>query len=219
MHISYLQKLLSFFYPVKISEAQGISTPIIGLYKFQGRWQLSAATAIYSDGAAYAPLKLAFNFLKNELHQKQKMLVLGAGLGSAVSVMHNLNISLENTLVEIDPQIIAWGKPILEAETKQNCTWVCSDVLQFVERESNTYDLIVLDVFQDRVVPHFISTTSFLSHCKRMLQNHKSVLVFNYIINNETQWADTLENVKTIFKIDHIIAKGINRIMILRNIA
>ena len=217
MTINLLQRFFSYFYPIKVADAVGKTTPHIGLYRYAGRWQLSAATALYSDGAAYRPLRAAFNYLKKELTQKQKMLVLGGGLGSAVAILHKLKLPIHSTLVEIDPQIINWGKDIIEAETKYPCQWINADVQQFVGQHNNTYDLIVLDVFQDRIVPLFVSTASFLQQCKTLLSDNKSVLVFNFIINNEDNWKEALSNIQSVFTVEHTISMGINRIMMLRN--
>ena len=217
MTINFLQRFFSYFYPIKVADAVGKTTPHIGLYRYAGRWQLSAATALYSDGAAYRPIRAAFNYLKKELPQKQNMLVLGGGLGSAVAILHKLKLPIHSTLVEIDPQIINWGKDIIEAETKYPCHWINADVQQFVSQHNATYDLIVLDVFQDRIVPQFVSNTSFLQQCKALMSDDKSVLIFNYIINNEENWKEALQNIQNVFTIEHTINIGINRIMMLRN--
>jgi spermidine synthase len=215
--INLLQRFFSYFYPIKVDSAVGKTTPHLALYRYAGRWQLSAATALYSDGAAYRPLRAAFNYLKKELPQKQNMLVLGGGLGSAVAILHKLKLPIHSTLVEIDPQIISWGKEIIDTETKYPCQWINADVQQFVGQHKATYDLIVLDVFQDRIVPLFVSTTSFLQQCKTLLSDNKSVLVFNFIINNEDNWKEALSNIQSVFTIEHSISMGINRIMMLRN--
>lgn len=177
---------------------------------------MSAATAVYSDGAAYRPLTEAFAYLKKALPQKQNMLVLGAGLGSAVSVLNKMNISIPCTLVDIDPQVINWGETIIKAETNMPCQWICEDVQTFVQHHSKKYDLIVLDVFQDRLVPQFVTTIPFLKQYSQLLLNEKSHLVFNYIINNQEKWEASLKNIQAVFGIEHTISIGINRIMILR---
>lgn len=218
MKPNLLQRFFSYLYPVKIASAAGKTTPLLGLYRFQGRWQLSAATALYSDGAAYRPLSAAFSYLKKELPQKQSMLVLGAGLGSAVSVWYKMGFNVPpTTLVDIDPQIITWGKALLKEETGNNCDWICADVQDYVSRKQPYYDLVILDIFQDRIVPGFVTTIAFLNNCKQLLEPGNSVLVLNYIINNEENWKTALHHIKSVFTIEHTIPMGINRILILRN--
>lgn len=218
MKVSLLQQILSYLFPVKITFAPGKTTPVLGLYRFRGRWQLSAATAIYSDGAAYRPLTEAFGYLKKELPTQKNMLVLGAGLGSAVSVLHKMNtIIADTTLVDIDPQVIEWGKDIIDAEQDNQYQWVSADVRDFVRAEKKLYDLIIVDVFQDRIVPGFVSSADFLKNCLQLMSKNKAALVLNYIVNNEASWKQAQAIIEQLFTVEHIIAIGINRILILRS--
>lgn len=218
MKIDFFQHLFSFLFPVKVASAAGKTTPILELYRFRGRWQLSSATAVYSDGAAYRPLTEAFGYLKKQLPGKQNMLVLGAGLGSAVSVLNSLSINIPCTLVDIDPQVIKWGEEIIQSETQIPSQWICADVQDFVGNHKVSYDLIILDIFQDRLVPQFVTTIKFLRECSSLLRNEQSHLVFNYIINNQEKWETAVQNIQSVFKVEHTISIGINRIMILKNI-
>jgi spermidine synthase len=216
VRLSIFQNIFSYIYPVKVIEAFGKTTPILTLYRYQRRWQLSASTVLYSDGAAYRPLATAFKYLRTELKKKQNMLVLGGGLGSAIAILHKLKMPIHSILVEIDPQIVTWGKEIIEEETQYPCEWLCADVQTFVEEHKSTYDLIILDVFQDRVVPHFVTGIPFLQQCHKLLNDPNSVLVFNYIINNNEHWETDLLQIQSVFHIEHMISIDINRIMILR---
>ena len=205
-------------FPVKIESSKGTSTPELTLYYFQGRWQLSAATALYSDGSVYKPLLLAFKYLQKERAKITNMLVLGAGLGSAVEVLARFNCYPSSTLVEIDPQIIAWANDLLHHQKSTTETkWICQDASDFIQTNRQCYDLVVLDIFEDRQVPNFVCTDSFLSACKNAVHKDKGILIFNYIINNERDWETLLALMQSIFIIQHIIAIGINRILILRN--
>lgn len=196
--------------------AKGITTPIVGLYRYCGRWQLSAATAIYSDGAAYRPLVSAFSFLSKEISSKKNMLVLGAGLGSAVSILHRQRIKMDTTLVDIDPQIIQWGKQIIEAETKYPCTWILDDVAEYVKKCKESFDIIVIDIFQDRIVPAFITSKAFLDSCHQILSNNKGVIVMNYIVCNEALWQEDFNSISSVFRVEKTISIGINKVIILR---
>jgi spermidine synthase len=218
LQLSRLQRLLSHLYPVKVASAAGQTTPEIRLYRFQGRWQLSSATALYSDGPAYRPLTAAFDYLGKRLEGRQHMLVLGAGLGSAAAILQKRNIRIPNiTLVDIDPQVICWGKETLQATPGVLYEWVCSDVQDFVANHPQRYELLIVDVFQDRVVPAFVSGPAFLLQCRQLLQLSTGILVLNYIINNEQAWETALLHLRSVFDIEHIIKIGINRILILKS--
>lgn len=216
MKVSLLKEILSYGWPIRIHTADGITTPRLGLYRYSGRWQLSAATALYSDGAAYTPLKKAFKKL-NQWNQRNEMLVLGAGLGSAVSVLHKMKQPIHTTLVEIDPKIIEWGKKIIPQSKDFPCKWICADVLRYVdEAPKGHFDLIVLDVFIDRIVPQFATSIGFLKKCAALLADEKSIMVFNYIINNDTEWEKAQQNIHEVFSVVDCIELGINRVLLLK---
>lgn len=217
MKLTALQKILSLFYPVRIATAKGATTPLLTLYRFQGRWQLSAATALYSDGADYRPLTTAFHYLKAELPAKKRMLVLGAGLGSAFAILKKKRYPLPHTtMVDIDAQVIAWAQELFP---EREMEWVCADVQDFARSSSGKkYDLLIIDVFLDRLVPQFVTKRPFLEACRSLLApGPGSVAVLNYIVNNDALWQAAQNEIGLVFKVEHVISIGINRILILRN--
>lgn len=188
---------------------------MLGLYLYQGRWQLGAATALYSDGYKYRPLHEAFHYLKRELQQTKQVLVLGAGLGSAVYVLDHMGIPLPVTLVDLDETVLEWAKEILPEHLKSNTTWICADAQQFVATASPaSCDLLVIDIFQDRIVPVFATSKDFLQHCSKLLRPEPGLAVINYIVNNEDSWETAKSHIKACFSIRHIISIGINKIII-----
>lgn len=218
MQLSLFQKWASYLYPVKVATASGLTTPVLILYRFRGRWQLSAATALYSDGPAYRPLTAAFDYLEARLADCRKVLVLGAGLGSAAAILHQRKIAPQCiTLVDIDPQVIRWGKETLDTSPGTRYEWVCSDVQDFAAQQSISCDLLIVDVFQDRIVPAFVTGPAFLQQCRQLLRPSIGILVLNYIINNEEGWATALLQIRAVFRVEHIIKIGINRILILKS--
>lgn len=212
MKVSLPKRLLSWLVPVKIRSFAGKTSPQLKLYLYRGRWQLASETALYSDGAAYTPLLLAFRALKDQVYSCHNMLVLGAGLGSAVSVLDGLAFKIpDTTLVDIDPAIIDLGKELL---TQDNLQWCCLDVRTFVAAETRQFELVVLDVFQDRLVPQFVCSRQFLEQCAALI-SPGGTMVFNYIINNEQSWQELQQLLPTIFIVKKIIAIRINRVLLL----
>ncbi|HTN18141.1 MAG TPA: methyltransferase domain-containing protein, partial [Chitinophagaceae bacterium] len=191
---------------------------VLILYRFRGRWQLSAASALYSDGPAYRPLTTAFGYLGQRLSACKEVLVLGAGLGSAAAILHQRKVQPQRiTLLDIDPQVIAWGKQTLETIPGTCYEWICADVQAFAAQQGQHYDLLIVDVFQDRIVPAFVTTSAFLQQCKRLLQPSTGIMVLNYIINNEQAWEASLLQLRAVFTVEHMIKIGINRILILKS--
>jgi spermidine synthase len=196
--------------------AAGKTTPALQLFLYRNHWQLAAETALYSDGAAYRPLKRAFQSLKNRLNTTKSMLVLGAGLGSAAYVLDDMGLHIPLTFVDIDDTSIAWAQELMPPPMAQNAQWHCADVRDFVGQHPKRYDMVVLDIFIDRIVPSFIVSPAFLNACSRLLNGPDALLVFNYIINKPAQWQSDRQLIESVFKIDQVIDLGLNQVLILQ---
>jgi spermidine synthase len=217
--ISRFQKFLSQFYPVKVRSASGITAPILDLFLYRGRWQLGSSTALYSDGHHYRPLLAAFKYLRKDLLVVENMLVLGAGLGSAAYILDRMKLNINTTFVDIDPTIINWAKELLPERLSKNNHWVCADAAEYIKIQQCQFEIIVIDIFIDRIVPQFVCSTSFLEHCKQLLKDDQSKIILNYIVNNKENWEEARENLNEIFRIQHVIDLGLNQIVIAKVIS
>lgn len=220
LKVSIIQSILSYLYPIKIRTIKGITYPEIYLYRYFGRWQLATNNVLYSDGNNYVPLRVAFNTLKKNAFKVQNMLVLGSGIGSILDILHTKKISIHSTLVEIEHEIIHIAKQLFKPDFYPHYQWVCQDAQNFIlQNNKKTYDLIVIDLFIDNIVPAFISNEDFIFSCSQLLSNNAdSVCVLNYIINQPEEWNKVLAILNKFFIVEKIIKIGLNRILILRKI-
>lgn len=216
MRLSFLKRLLSYLYPVKVKKSASAVNPVLELFYYQGQWQLATEDAVYSDGTRYRPLTLAFQKLKKELPNVQNILVLGTGLGSAVTILDQMKLHPSMTLVELDAQIIKWTKETLPQHLLPQLKFICDDAALFMEKNQERYDLVIVDIFNSRIVPAFVMTEKFLAQCKNAL-NKNGRLVLNYIINQKENWETSQENFSQIFPNHTIYESGLNRIFIARN--
>jgi spermidine synthase len=143
----------------------------------------------------------------------KNVLVLGAGLGSMVYVLHKRGYHPHFTLVENDKVILRWAMELLDSGYADQVTPICSDAMAYMEKNSAQYDLIFIDIFSGRVVPDFVFTPLFLRLCHSALAPGGHV-AFNYIINDDGQWARVRDTFSSVFKDVHIVDLGINRVMV-----
>lgn len=122
------------------------------------------------------------------------------------------------TFVDKNGDTLQWAKDLHEALAASNDTYYCEDANCFVQTNTTQYDLIVVDVFEGRVVPDFVLQEPFLRHCKNSL-NTKGILVMNYIQQQTEQWNMFYSNFKTIFPKNEILPLGTNKILIAYNFA
>ncbi|WP_276131996.1 hypothetical protein [Polluticoccus soli] len=186
---------------------------MLELFLYRGQYQLGTYDALYSDGARYVPLVTAFKELKPKLPAVHEVLVLGTGLASAVQILDKKGFHPAFTLVENDVTVLNWAMELLPDKLKENIKPVCEDAELYMQQQSNSYDLLVVDVFINRVVPPFVTAIPFLNKCRRSI-NPGGHFVLNYIVNSNEEWKLASANINEVFPSSHVIDRGINKIVI-----
>ncbi len=184
---------------------------MLELFLYHDNFQLATEDAVYSDGVRYRPLILAFAVPdKKEIKDLRDVLVLGTGLGSAVQILQAKGASPRYTLVDNDEVILNLAKPLL---TGHNIAYVCADAGQFMQKDNGRYDMLVVDIFRNRLVPPEFTTVSFFGLCYEKLRPG-GYFVFNYIAERQPEWDDALNNLRLVFGNVRVINEGINRITV-----
>ncbi len=211
VHAPVYKQLLSYLFPVSIRQSSSEQNKLLELSLYRGQYQLSTEEAYYSDGRRYRPLVLAFEQLANHLPEVQSVLLLGAGIGSAVQILMHKGFHPDYTFVDTDEKILEWATE-LQSGSGEHIEAVHQDAQQFMITCNKKYDLLVVDIFTDRVVPGFAIAETFLKQCRQGL-NPGGSFVMNYIINSEAEWQVLQHNLQTVFANPHIHELGINRII------
>jgi spermidine synthase len=212
LDIPFYKRIFSYFYPVTVRIAAGSHNPVLELLLYQNRWQLATGNALYSDGHRYRPLVEAFKYIQDYLPETNSVLVLGTGLASAVHILHHMGYHPMCTLVEIDQQILLWALEVLPEEAT-NVRPICADAKDFIQDTKEKYDVIIIDIFLDRVVPDFVKETEFIKKCREQL-NPGGKLIWNYIVNNTEEWEHIQYQLPTLFQQVKIIPFNINRVIV-----
>ncbi|OSZ81838.1 hypothetical protein CAP35_00795 [Chitinophagaceae bacterium IBVUCB1] len=207
------KRLLSYVFPVKLAAAASPQNAVLELCYYKGQYQLATYDALYSDGNRYRPLRLAVNYLQKRKAQPQTVLVLGTGLGSIVRIMHQHGYQSSFVLVEHDATILQWAADTLPDALLERITPVHEDAQKFIASDTGKYDWVVVDIFNSRVVPDFVTAEPFLLTCKRAL-NNKGYFILNYIVINKDAWQKTRHLLEKTFSKIEVLEDGMNRIVI-----
>ena len=215
MRVPFWKQVLSYFSPVVLWKGSSPVSPVLELLIFQGRFQLATTDALYSDGDRYRPLVTGFSALRDRLKSVKTVLVLGAGIGSAVDVLRRFGARPEITLVELDAVVARWTEELLREKDKARVRIVVDDAQAFIQKEKSTFDLIVVDVFTSRDAAPFVTAPDFLRACRARLSQTGS-LVLNYMQNSDTPttWEQTLERIRTALPGARFLAFGPNRVVV-----
>lgn len=173
-----MKKFLSFFVPIKAkSYSSTISGELVVRY-LNGRKVLDAAEANYSYGALQQVLHLGLRRIDFDQEQKN-VLVLGLGGGSIVeTIRKDFNSHAEITLVEIDPEIIRISHEEFDLEQYHGITIVKADAADYVRTAIGKFDVVVIDLFVQDVIPTVFTQKDFLMHLPRLIAPNGK-LIFN----------------------------------------
>ena len=164
------KKIISFVYPLILEEG---TTKLGQKYEVSyenGVKVLNSENANYSFGSLHQiMLKGIDEVLKK--HKPKKILVLGLGAGSILSIMKNkFKWPYTFTAVEIDADIVRLRKEYFDEEGTDNGEILCMDAKTAIHQlEDHRYDLIVDDVFWDNRMPEFCKELDYLKRNKTLL--------------------------------------------------
>ena len=183
-----IKKIFSYLFPIKIYEAKSSLSKAIEVTWTNGELVLDSENANYSYGSLQRILRLG---LKNIGYEKivpmKHILVLGVAGGSVIkTLVDEIKYKGKITGVEIDPEIIKIANTYFKLDEIENLEIVIDDAFEFVLKTKIKYDLIIIDIFQDTIMPNFLFETFFINRVCSLLKSHGFIL-FNTMLLNESQ--------------------------------
>ena len=113
----------------------------------------------------------------------KKILILGLGGGTMVSVLRNLLPESKIDVVEINPDLPDLAVQYFNFQPNTSTKIIISDALEFVRNSSELYDLIIFDIFDSEGTPPVFLTTEFMLKLKKMLSG-AGVIAINTLVNS-----------------------------------
>ena len=118
-------------------------------------------TGMYYDALLVSPYLVKEN---------PKVLVLGNGTGTYATMMKDyLHCDCEITAVEIDQKIIDLSYKYFKMNKDVNV--VCDDGRNFIARDKNTYDIILVDAYSSISAPFHMTTVEFFNSVREHLSD------------------------------------------------
>ena len=207
--------MLSYLQPVLLRQSPSDVSGSLELILYHHRFRLVTDGARYSDGDQYFPALAVVGHLEHSLPAVERVLVLGAGLGSIVQVIRARGCDPRFTLVEKDQTVLRWAREIFGEADSPKLELVCRDAESFMAQNQRKYDLIFVDIFQGRAVPDFVTGPSFLMQCRDSL-SPDGHLAINYIEVDQHQWEKARGLVAAVFPGCHLVSRDDSRILLSR---
>lgn len=140
---------------------------------------LDAKSVNYSYGGLHQAFRQLFRKIRIEKLNVGNILILGFGAGSVASILQKeYRIDCKITGVEIDPEVIKIGKEYFYLNSFRNLNLIEVDAFNFMEKNTETFDLVVVDLFIDKDVPIKAETSEFNNFIKKALMPNGH-LIFN----------------------------------------
>ncbi len=149
---------MSYLREVPVESRSSDINPHLQVSLIKNRFQLSTEKSIYSFDDLYRNFYRAFGQI--ELPQSgSKVLVLGLGLASIPYMLEKqFRKDYRYTAVEIDEVVIELASRYTLPRIDSNVQIVHADAEVFVETDQSRYDLIIVDLFLEDVIPPYFNT-------------------------------------------------------------
>lgn len=172
-------KTASYFADIQIEKVESAYSGTLEVICRKGRYALCTNNAVYSYDDLYVNFNDSFERLDLEAYALQNVLVLGLGLGSIPWLLEKKFHKIYNyTFVEIDQKIVNLAEHYTLSELSSSYEVICQDALEYTKNCKQTFDMVIVDLFIDNVVPSVFESLDFVQHLKRLLKQD-GLLLYN----------------------------------------
>lgn|GEM_PF-217934 len=169
--LTFLRHIWSFILGVKLHEYHSRLSGRLELWLINGHKVLNSENTNYSFDSLHRVFQKAFRELQIEKTPPENVLILGFGAGSVASILrHEYHFQCCITGVDADPLLLQIADEHFGMQASPLLQLHCADAAGFIATDTNTYDLIVTDVFIDIHVPESVTEAEFFHNCYRALK-------------------------------------------------
>lgn len=199
MKKKWWQVPLSYLTEIYIERTGSDHNEILDVILKEGRYQLVSKNAVYSFEDKYHNFRTCFERMNWEVLNVEKVLVLGLGLGSVPQMLETVfHKRFEYHLVEIDEVVIDLAHRYVLEHLGSPMQVFNTDALVFLEVTGEKYDLVIMDIFDDCVVPEAFQTAESLMKMKKLLKKN-GLLLYNRLNVTEDDHDETFNYYNTVF--------------------
>lgn len=178
-----LKKILSFLIPINIYKRKSSVSNSLEVTWANGELVLDSKNTNYSYGSLQRILRKGLKAIGFEnIKKMESVLILGVAGGSVIKILINeIHFKGKITGVEIDSEIIEIANTYFKLNEIPNLTIVIDDAFEFVLKTNETFDLIIIDIFQDTNMPNFLFEKLFIDKLNTLVKSSGFIL-FNTMI-------------------------------------
>lgn len=188
-----LKKLLSYFIPINIHQKKSEINKNLEVTWNNGQLVMDSKNTNYSYGSLQRILRKGLHYIGFErIRNFKSVLVLGVAGGSVIkTLVDEIKFKGAVTGVEIDPKTIELANKYFDLDKIPNLELVIDDAFEFVLKTREKYDLIIIDIFQDTVMPNFLFEEFFINRINFLLNVNGFILFNTMVLTDEHKQRNT----------------------------
>jgi spermidine synthase len=178
-----LKKIISYFYPINLYKTTSEISKTLEVTLVNGEIVLDSKNTNYSYGSLQRILRKGLRFIGfNTIKSMNHILVLGVAGGSVIKTLNDeIGFKGKITGIELDEKVIEIANDHFELNKIKNLNLIHHEAFEFVLKTKLNFDLIIIDIFQDTIMPSFLFEAFFQNRLREIL-NPGGFILFNTMI-------------------------------------
>jgi len=165
-------------FSIDISEESGVRYLHFGSTWVQGAMRIARPWHLELD---YTKEMMASLLMRDDSRFPRKVLLIGLGAASLTKFIYRNCPLAKLTVVEIEPRVVAAARQFFKLpDDPLRLKIVIADGAQFIAENDKTYDLILVDGFDEDARPGELDTLPFYQMCRSRL-NDNGILAVNLL--------------------------------------
>lgn len=180
-------KFFSYFIPIIVYSKNSSISKSLEVTWNKGQLVLDSKNTNYSYGSLQRILRKGLKYIGFERIRKfESILVLGVAGGSVVqTLVKEVKYKGKITGVEIDKDVVEIARKYFKLDAVKKLVLVVDDAFEFVLKTKEKYDLIIIDIFQDTIMPNFLFEDFFINRINFLLNTNGFILFNTMVINDK----------------------------------
>ncbi len=186
--MSFLLRALSWFWPIRIWKGHGAHGPLELVWE-QGRLVVNSARANQAFGSLHRVWQRALREADVAKRRPMNALVLGFGAGSVAHILRGeVGLDLPITGVDNDSAMLELARTHFQADRIGNLTLHAADAFTFARQIDRTFDLVVVDLFNDLDFAEGVESAAFVNDLRR-IRSRTGIVLINTVAYNASSSA------------------------------
>ncbi len=182
-------------FSIDISEEAGVRYLHFGSDWIQGAMRIARPWNLELD---YTKEMMAGLLLRDDSRFPRNVLLIGLGAASLTKFLYRNYPLAKLTVVEIEPRVVAAAQQFFKLpEDPKRLNIVIADGAQFIAENDKSYDLILVDGFDENARPGELDTLPFYQICRARLNNN-GIMAVN-LLGRSRGYAASLQRLRDAF--------------------